>query len=92
MSTIVIISLTSTFSFAGEDTIHHHNKTKRPDFSTIDSNNDNHIDFEEFFTHRSSREHAQKIFKKVDQDNDGTISKEELMAQKYRHKVKSKIH
>lgn len=54
----------------------------RPLFSAIDVNGDDEIDFDEFSSQKSPRENFQKIFSKIDKDDNGVITKAEFINHK----------
>lgn len=53
-----------------------------PDFSTIDTNGDGVIDFDEFSSHPIPHGDHETIFNNIDTDQNGEISKDELSSHK----------
>jgi hypothetical protein len=64
----------SAFAEKGE----HKKRGKRPDFVTIDTNEDGEISFDEFSQLKIRRGEPQTIFNKIDTDGSGSITKQEF--------------
>jgi len=54
----------------------------RPSFVAIDINSDGVIDFDEFSSRPLPKKRQHRIFSKIDKDNNGVISKAELINHK----------
>jgi len=63
---------------------------QRPCFSSLDSNSDGDINFNEFSSHKLPRGDHETVFTNIDSDANGMISKEEFKNHKPPHNKKSK--
>jgi len=74
--------LLASQAFAQEPMPGKDGKHQRPSFATLDSNSDNHIDFDEFSTQEIRGGDHQTIFDSIDSDGDGKVSEQEFNSHK----------
>ena len=65
-------------------------RPSRPSFSSLDTNSDSDIDFDEFSSHEIPHGDHQTLFNEIDSDNNGVISAEEFDSHKPAHPRNSK--
>lgn len=79
---ITLIISTSNLVQAKRTDPSKHGPAQRPNFESIDINENGEIDFTEFSSHKRPHGDAQTIFDTIDTDSDGLISNEEFVNHK----------
>jgi len=72
---IVLLSIVFSANIAAKGS---NNKPPKPDFSTLDTDGNGAISFDEFNTKKPPHGDAQTIFDEIDADGNGEISEQEL--------------
>ncbi|MGK0517315.1 MAG: Ca2+-binding EF-hand superfamily protein, partial [Gammaproteobacteria bacterium] len=75
LATVAILSIAFSANVAARGG---ENPPEKPDFSTIDTDGDGVISFEEFSAKKPPHGDAQTIFDSIDADGNGEISEQEL--------------
>ncbi len=89
VSTIALSLVFASNAYAQKPAQEDRKRPPKPCFSSIDSNSDGNIDFEEFSAHKIPFGEHEKVFAKIDTDGDGMISNVEFTSHKPpRHKKK----
>lgn len=87
---ITLIMTTSSLVQAKDDERSKNGPPKRPNFESIDINENGEIDFDEFSSQKFPHGDPQTIFDKIDTNSDGFISNEEFVNHKPPQRKKRK--
>jgi hypothetical protein len=93
LSITLIISTSSVVQAKNNDRSRN-GPPQRPSFESIDTNEDEYIDFDEFSSHKLPHGDHQTVFDSIDTDSNGILSNEEFVnhkppQRKYRRKDQS---
>ncbi len=88
VSTIALIFVLTSSAYAQKPEQGERKHSPRPCFSSLDSNSDGNVDFDEFSAHKLPFGEHEKVFAKIDTDGDGIISNTEFTSHKPKHRQK----